>query len=64
MQAPIPEALYVVSDLLRIATVVGWGVVAYLARDVYREFRELKNDVHGKGGINERVARLEGASED
>ena len=55
--------LNAISDLLRVSTVVGWGVVAYLVRDIYREFKELRRDVHGKDGINERLARVEGAQE-
>ena len=55
--------LSAISDLLRVSTVVGWGIVAYLVRDIYREFKELRNDVHGKDGINERLSRVEGAQE-
>jgi hypothetical protein len=63
MQVPVAEAVNTVSDLARLLTAVAWGVGAFFLRDVYREFRELRNDVHGKGGINERLARVEGIQE-
>lgn len=54
------DTLNAVSDIARLATPVAWGVGLFFLRDVYREFKELRNDVHGKGGIGERIARLEG----
>lgn len=57
------EALSAVSDLARLASPIAWAVGIFFLRDVYREHKQLRDDVHGKGGINERVARLEGAQE-
>lgn len=55
--------LLTVSDIARLGTVLAWGACLYLLRDIYTQFKELKNDVHGNGGINERLARVEGAQE-
>lgn len=57
------EAVRAVSDVAQLFTPVAWAVGLFFLRDVYREFKELRNDVHGKGGLNERVARMEGAQE-
>lgn len=55
--------LLTVSDVARLGTVIAWGTCLYLLRDIYAQFKDLRADVHGKGGINERLARVEGAQE-
>ena len=57
-----PEVTGAVSDLSRIGTPIAWAVGLFFLRDVYREFKELRNDVHGPKGLGERLARLEGAN--
>lgn len=57
------DALSAASDMMRLATPVAWAVGLFFLRDVYQEHKTLRNDVHGKDGIGERVARLEGAKE-
>lgn len=49
-----------VSDLAQLGTPVAWTIGLFFLRDVYREFKDLRKDVHGSGGLNERVARIEG----
>lgn len=60
MQTVPTDLATAISDLVRLATVVGWAIVAYFFRDVYREFKELRNGVYGPKGLNERLSRLEG----
>lgn len=50
-----------VSDITQLGQPVAWALGMFFLRDVYREFKELRRDVHGPEGIGERVARLEGA---
>lgn len=60
----IPQsALNVVTDLSQIGQPIAWAIVAFFLRDIYRDHRELRNDVHGRGGLNERVARIEGVQD-
>lgn len=53
----------IVSDLLRVILLALLGINAYFFRNAFQELRELRNDVHGKDGINTRLARVEGALE-
>lgn len=49
-------------DVLDLAQPVAWAVGLFFLRDVYREFKELRRDVHGPQGLSERLARIEGAN--
>ncbi len=58
MQLPA-ETVNALSDLTRLATASMFAVVLYFIRGVLQSFEKLKEDVHGSGGINERLARVE-----
>ena len=60
----VPQSVVdAMSDLGHIGQPIAWAVVAYFLRDIYRDHKDLRNGVYGKDGLNERLARLEGASE-
>ena len=52
MQVP-PE----VRDITQLANAVAWGISLFFLRDIYREFRDMRNTV---GEHGERIAKIEG----
>lgn len=62
IQSPSTEVMNAVTDLTRLLTVGGLGVNIWFIKGAFQELKELRNDVHGKGGLSERLARIEGAN--
>lgn len=62
MQVP-SDVLASLSDLTRLATAGLFAVTLYFVRGALQELRDLRHGVYGPKGINERLARLEGAKE-
>lgn len=62
---PLSEAIgwAAMADLARLMTVGLFALNAFFLRDIYRDFKALREDVYGKGGLNERLSHLEGVQE-
>jgi hypothetical protein len=59
MQQVATSVMNSINDLTQLGQPVAWAVIAYFLRDIYRDHKQLREDIHGKGGISERLVRVE-----